>query len=113
MIICSCTVITEAHIETALVEILNAPDAPLPTPGLVFRHLAKKMNCCGCAPLVVTRIYEMVQKLEAEGRICPYAGASAKGRLERLGLLSKLLRQGEFCSNSRCEARPAQELTSA
>jgi hypothetical protein len=84
MIICSCTVITVRHIEEALIEILNEPDAPIPTPGVIFRHLSRKMNCCGCAPLVVGKIYELVDKLEAEGRICPYAGATAKVRLRRL-----------------------------
>jgi hypothetical protein len=86
MIVCSCTVITDQHLENALIEILNQPEAPIPTPGVVFRHLSKKMNCCGCAPLVVTRIYELVGKLEAEGRICPYACASARIRLKRLNI---------------------------
>jgi len=84
MIVCSCTVITDAHIETALIEILEQPNAPLPTPGVVFRHLSKKMNCCGCAPLVVTKIYELVDKLEREGRVCPYASKTTKIRLERI-----------------------------
>lgn len=84
MIVCSCTVITDAHIETALLEILNQPDAPIPTPGVVFRHLSKRMNCCGCAPLLVSTIYAIVQKLEREERICPCACQSAKTKLERL-----------------------------
>ena len=84
MIVCSCTVITDAHIETALLEILSQPNAPIPTPGVVFRHLSKKMNCCGCAPLLVSTIYQIVQKLEREERICPCACASAKTKLEKL-----------------------------
>ncbi|NJO22587.1 MAG: hypothetical protein HC868_06115 [Sphingomonadales bacterium] len=84
MIVCSCTVITDAHIETALLEILGQPDAPIPTPGVVFRHLSKKMNCCGCAPLLVSTIYQIVQKLEREERICPCACESAKTKLEKL-----------------------------
>jgi len=84
MIVCSCTVITDAHIETALLEILNQPNAPIPTPGVVFRHLSKKMNCCGCAPLLVSTIYQIVQKLEHQERICPCACQSAKTKLERL-----------------------------
>ena len=84
MIVCSCTVITDAHIETALLEILNEPNAPIPTPGVVFRHLSKKMNCCGCAPLLVSTIDQIVQKLEREERICPCACQSAKTKLERL-----------------------------
>src|SRR5260221_696223 len=45
----------------------------LPTPGVVFRHLNKKMNCCRCAPVtgaamkgnkeVITRLNEAL-KLE-------------------------------------------------
>jgi hypothetical protein len=92
MIVCSCTVITDAHIEKALLEILNQPDAPIPTPGIVFRHLSKKMNCCGCAPLLVATIYAIVQKLERQERICPCACASAKTRLERLFDASQLRR---------------------
>jgi hypothetical protein len=84
MIVCSCTVITDAHIETALLEILAQPNAPIPTPGVVFRHLSKKMNCCGCAPLLVSTIYQIVHKLEREERICPCACQSAKTKLERL-----------------------------
>lgn len=33
MIVCSCTVITDQDVETALVEILSQPNAPIPTPG--------------------------------------------------------------------------------
>lgn len=84
MIVCSCTVVTDGHIEEALLEILNQPDAPIPTPGVVFRHLAKKMDCCGCAPLVVSKIYEIMLVLERDGRICPYRTQTAKVHLERL-----------------------------
>ena len=81
MIICSCTVISDADIEQALVEILSLPDAPLPTPGIVYRHLQKKMVCCGCAPLAVSTIYQKIDDLAAKGLACPYACASAQGRL--------------------------------
>ena len=84
MIICSCTVISDRDIEQALVEILSQPNAPLPTPGVVFRHLAKSMACCSCAPLAVQTIYALVDKLEREGRVCPDACASAKSKLIRL-----------------------------
>ena len=57
MIVCSCTVITDRDIEGALLEILRAPDAPIPTPGIVYRHLAKRMNCCSCAPLAVETMF--------------------------------------------------------
>ena len=84
VIICSCTVISDRDIEQALVEILSQPNAPLPTPGVVFRHLAKSMACCSCAPLAVQTIYALVDKLEREGRVCPDACATAKSRLIRL-----------------------------
>jgi hypothetical protein len=81
VIVCSCLVISDAEIERALVEILSQPDAPLPTPGVVYRHLKKKMVCCGCAPLAVSTIYEKVDKLAEEGLACPYACKSVQGQL--------------------------------
>lgn len=83
MIVCSCAVISDRDLESALIEIMSAPDAPLPTPGVVFRHFAQKMSCCGCVPLVVDTIYDTLERLEAQGRICPYRSASAKARLDR------------------------------
>lgn len=83
MIICSCNNITDTDLEGALVEILSQPEAPLPTPGLVYRHLSKKMRCCGCAPLAVTTIYEKIDALARKGLACPYACATAQGRLEK------------------------------
>lgn len=84
MIICSCSVISDRDIETALVEILSQPDAPLPTPGVVYRHMSKSMNCCGCAPLAVSTIYALVDKLEREGRVSADACTATKQRLTRL-----------------------------
>jgi hypothetical protein len=81
MIVCSCLVITDEHIEQALVEILSLPNAPLPTPGVVYRHLQKKMVCCGCSPLAVCTIYEKIDELAERGVVCPYACACAQGRL--------------------------------
>jgi hypothetical protein len=79
VIVCSCLVISDAEIERALVEILKQPDAPLPTPGVVYRQLDKKMVCCGCAPLAVSTIYQKIDELAQKGVVCPYACASAKG----------------------------------
>jgi hypothetical protein len=83
MIVCSCSVISDADIEAALVEILSQPDAPLPTPGVVYRHLAKKMVCCGCSSLAVSTIYAKIDELAEKGVVCPYACACAQGRLLR------------------------------
>ncbi len=81
MIVCSCAAISDADIEQALVEILSQPSAPLPTPGVVFRHLEKKMICCGCSPLAVCTIYQKIDELAEKGVVCPYACACAQGRL--------------------------------
>ena len=81
MIVCSCAVISDADIEQALIEILSLPDAPLPTPGVVYRHLQRKMVCCGCAPLAVSTIYQKIDELAEKGLVCPYAGASARGQI--------------------------------
>lgn len=84
MIVCSCRVITDADIEQALIEILSAPSAPIPTPGVVFRHLSSQMNCCGCAPLAVETIYSKMSELIASGRICPHRGKELCGKLLRM-----------------------------
>jgi bacterioferritin-associated ferredoxin len=83
MIVCSCQVISDKDIEQALVAILREPHAPLPTPGVVYRHLAKKMVCCSCSPLAVRTIYEKIDRLAARGVVCPYSCENAQGRLRR------------------------------
>jgi BFD-like [2Fe-2S] binding domain len=83
MIVCSCGAITDGDIERALTEILSLPEAPLPTPGVVYRQLRKKMVCCGCSPLAVSTIYEKIDLLAAKGVVCPYACACAQGKLLR------------------------------
>jgi hypothetical protein len=100
MIVCSCTLIRDAEIETALVEILNQQDAPIPTPGVVYRHLQKRMNCCGCAPLAVETIYNKVEMLERKGLISANACATARSKLLQFSTWRKLLRNApaeEFC----------------
>lgn len=84
MIVCSCTVITDRDIETALIELLDQPDALIPTPGVVFRHLQEKMNCCGCAPLAIETIYTKMTTLMERGDICPEKGAEVRGKLLRM-----------------------------
>ena len=84
MIICSCSRISDHDIELAVLDIMSQPNAPLPTPGVVFRHLEKKMNCCGCAPLAVETIYEKMDALAAKGLICPCACETAQDKLNRM-----------------------------
>jgi len=81
MIVCSCTMISDRDIEDALVDILGQPNAPIPTPGVVYRHLKKRMNCCGCAPLAVETIYNKVEELERKGLICPDVCATTRSKL--------------------------------
>lgn|GEM_PF-353749 len=108
MIVCSCLVISDAEIERALVEILKQPDAPLPTPGVVYRQLDKKMVCCGCAPLAVSTIYQKIDELAQKGVVCPYACASAKGRiLERARDTSALRLIESALALCQCRQDPA------
>src|ERR1700752_4500870 len=105
MIVCSCAAISDADIEKALVEIMSQPGAPLPTPGVVYRHLQKKMVCCGCSPLAVSTIYQKIDELAQKGLACPYACASARGRLlERARDPGTLLRLIE-CARARSGRR--------
>ena len=66
MIICSCAVISDHDIEMAVLDIMSGPDAPIPTPGVVYRQLEKKLKCCGCLPVTVAVIYEKLESLESE-----------------------------------------------
>jgi hypothetical protein len=84
MIVCSCAVITDKDIELAVLDIMSQPNAPLPTPGVVYRFLERRMKCCGCAPLAVETIYAKMDELSAKGLICPCACASAQDRMVRL-----------------------------
>ncbi len=84
MIVCSCAVVSDHDIELALLEIMIEENAPIPTPGVVMRHLNKKMNCCGCAPVAVDVIYQKLEQLEAMGLICPCACANANDRKRRV-----------------------------
>lgn len=63
---------------------MSAPHALLPTPGVVFRHLNKRMNCCTCAPVAVSAIYKAMDRLAADTRVCPYALADARAKLTRI-----------------------------
>ena len=42
MIICSCAVISDHDIEMAVLDIMSGPDAPIPTPGVVYRQTRKE-----------------------------------------------------------------------
>ncbi|MCC7252124.1 hypothetical protein [Hyphomicrobium sp.] len=81
MIVCSCQQVSDFDIELALLDILNEPEAPIPTPGVVYRYMQKRMQCCGCAPLAVDIIYAKLEDLEARGLVCPYRSFSTRERL--------------------------------
>jgi hypothetical protein len=84
MIVCSCQQVSDFDIELALLDILNEPEAPIPTPGVVYRYMQKRMQCCGCAPLAVDVIYAKLEDLEARGLVCPYRSFSTRERLLRM-----------------------------
>ena len=84
MIICSCVLVTDRDLEQAVIEVMSLPNAPLPTPGVIYRHLQKKMQCCGCAPLAAETIYAKMEELEQRGLICPCACATAKTRMKEM-----------------------------
>jgi bacterioferritin-associated ferredoxin len=84
MIVCSCQQVSDFDIELALLDILNQPEAPIPTPGVVYRYMQRRMQCCGCAPLAVDVIYAKLEDLEARGLVCPYRSLSTRERLQRI-----------------------------
>ena len=81
---------------------MSATPAMLPTPGVVFRQLNKRMNCCTCAPLTVATIYDAMKRLEADTRLCPYALAEARRKL--ISLEERRQRREEFHRHRRGHA---------
>lgn len=112
MIICSCAVISERDIEGAVIEIMSAGSALLPTPGVVFRHLNKRMNCCSCAPVTVSAIYTAMDRLQADTRVCPYALAEARAKLIRIEerRASRQARVAEAAATTSRLPRPARRI---
>ena len=84
MIVCSCAVISDRDIEVAVYDLMSSGPGILPTPGVVFRHLNKKMNCCRCAPLTVSAIYAAMDQLARSTQVCPFALAEARAKLIRI-----------------------------
>ncbi|WP_334146130.1 hypothetical protein [Hyphomicrobium sp.] len=84
MIVCSCQQVSDFDIELALLDILNQPEAPIPTPGVVYRYMQRRMQCCGCAPVAVDVIYAKLEDLATRGLICPYLSLSTRERLQRI-----------------------------
>ncbi|RUP08161.1 hypothetical protein [Hyphomicrobium sp.] len=84
MIVCSCAVISDRDIDVAVSEIMSTGPGILPTPGVVFRHLNKKMNCCTCAPVTVAAIYAAMDRLAETTRVCPFVLAEARAKLVRI-----------------------------
>lgn len=73
--------ISDRDLEQAVLEIMSSPDAPLLTPGVVYRHLQKRMNCCGCAPLAIETIYAKLAELEAAGKVCTCACGTVRTKM--------------------------------
>ncbi len=101
MIVCSCAAVSDHDIELALLELLTGPEALIPTPGIVYRQLARRMNCCSCTPLAVETIYAKVEELERKGLICPYRGLSTREQLMRLRFRSPRKSKSKSCADER------------
>lgn len=84
MIVCSCAVVSTRDIDRAVAEIMSSGPGLIPTPGVVFRHLKKRMICCGCAPVTVNAIYEAMDRLEAGTHVSPFDLATARSKLIRI-----------------------------
>jgi bacterioferritin-associated ferredoxin len=104
MIVCSCQQVSDFDIELALLDILNEPEAPIPTPGVVYRYMQRRMQCCGCAPLAVDVIYAKLEDLEARGLICPYRSLSTRERLQRIQQQQRRGKQAATASEAEYEA---------
>jgi bacterioferritin-associated ferredoxin len=84
VIVCSCAVVSHRDIELAVAEIMNAQPGVLPTPGMIFRFLDKKMNCCTCAPVAISAINTAIQRLAQKMHLAPPALTKMNAQLIRI-----------------------------
>jgi hypothetical protein len=62
MIVCQCNFISDRDImQTAIALVEADPWRPI-TPGLVYKELSKRHECCGCVPVVVDLIVQAVEE---------------------------------------------------
>ncbi|WP_367187024.1 bacterioferritin-associated ferredoxin [Neomegalonema sp.] len=94
MIVCSCAVIDDRAIRSA-VETAAADGGSLTCAG-VYKHLGKRPRCGNCRPLMM----KIIDELHARGAECPYGGApcAAAG-----------IRQGECHHEGRRQSHRAPE----
>ena len=52
MIVCSCSVITDKDVAEAVSALRTADPFVVLTPGLIYRHLGKRLSCGSCLPLI-------------------------------------------------------------
>lgn len=61
MIICSCNVITEAEIASAVMELLHEDPWRVIAPVQIYHALGKRGKCCSCFPNVIEVIVETTE----------------------------------------------------
>ena len=62
MLVCSCNVITDKHIEAVVIERLDQDCWQLIVPGTVYNAMSKRGRCCGCFPNVVETIIRVTEE---------------------------------------------------
>lgn len=62
MIVCQCNFISDRQVMDTAIDLLKQdPWRPI-TPGLVYKELGKRHECCGCVPVVVDAIVKAVEE---------------------------------------------------
>lgn len=66
MIVCSCNIVSRKDIEEVIIDLLNADEWQLITPGKVFHAVSARGKCCGCFPGVIDIIVETTQRYHTQ-----------------------------------------------
>lgn len=71
MIACQCNVITTKDIHAAMDAIWAEDPLRVLTPGLVFRRLEKRGQCCGCIPNIIDIMQAYADVCRSRDQLAP------------------------------------------
>lgn len=71
MILCSCTVITSTELKASVCEMTAEDLYEIITPGRLFHHLDRRMNCARCASLIDQEIIKERTRLQTAEKTDP------------------------------------------
>lgn len=96
MIVCSCNIIMEREIKSAIVDLLSADPWQLIVPAQVYHEMGKRGKCCGCFPRLVDLIVSTTEEFHIDMKT---------DEQKVVQFISRLKERHEQCETARMLAR--------